>query len=337
MIHKGRLCLAICLISTLFSLEAKAERRAIVVIESSTSGKLVRLSLGSKAGLTLGAPVLFSAGDKKIAAGRVIRVEEGTAVVAVLEKYGSETPSVDVDYELLYGEPFPEAANLPNYVADREDETDNPANEKFLQPLSAETGPELDDDSYTPETTIRPKFPLPKTFNAHNITVGLEMFRNRALAGADDVVTQLPQSSYTTYNGYTIRYAYSFRTNYWFKQQTPALISVEVSFGMYNFENTFPASIQPNPNDSVAQVRVIPLGLSFRYLVELSRLFRMYPYVGYQYNIVSAVNGSLVGLEPLEGSRLTGGIGGVLVMSDTIDARLEGGTDGFMGGLVVKF
>src|ERR1700733_9973634 len=101
MIHKGRCLLSIFLISALFPVAALAERRSTVVLESSSSGKLVRISLGAKAGLVLNGPVLFSAGDKKIAAGRVIRIEEGTAIVAVLEKYGNETPSVDVDYELV--------------------------------------------------------------------------------------------------------------------------------------------------------------------------------------------------------------------------------------------
>jgi hypothetical protein len=52
---------------------------------------------------------------------------------------------------------------------------------------------------------------------------------------------------------------------------------------------------------------------------------------------VSAVNGSLNGLEPLMGGRLLGGAGAVLVMSDNIDTRVEGGTDGVLAGLVVKF
>ncbi|MGZ3731053.1 MAG: hypothetical protein ACXVCG_17640 [Bdellovibrionota bacterium] len=336
--HKAR-SIALFAVLACFSSSARAERRSIVVIDSSTSGKLVRVSVGAKQGVALGEPVLFSAGSHKIAAGRVIRVQDATAIVAVLEKYGTETPSPDADYELLYGEPFPEAANLPDYVADREDERDNPTNEKFWVKGEEETAPELDDDNYTPEISIRPKFPLPRTFSAHNITIGLDIFRNRALPAEGDVDSQghVAPMGFDTYNGYSFRYAYSFRTNYWLKSQTPALLSAEFGVGMYNLEHTFPTGIRPDPNNDIAEIRVIPLQAELRYLIEVSKLFRIYPYVGYQYNVVSAVNGSLAGLEPLMGGRILGGAGGVLVMSDTIDARVEAGSDGVLGGLLVKF
>jgi hypothetical protein len=112
---------------------------------------------------------------------------------------------------------------------------------------------------------------------------------------------------------------------------------VEAGNGIYNFSHTWPSTIQQEIHAATAEVRVIPLQLELRYLLEVSKLFRLYPYVGYQYNIVSAVNGSLSGLEPLMGGRLLGGAGGVLVMSDNVDFRVEGGTDGVLGGLVVKF
>lgn len=322
-----------------FSSSAHADRRNIVVIDSSTSGKLVRVSVGAKQGIQLGEPVLFSAGSHRVAAGRVIRVQDTNAVVAVMEKYGSETPSPDADYDLIYGEPFPEAANLPDYVADREDERDNPANEKFWVKRDEDTTPELDDDNYSPEISIRPKFPQPRTYSPHNITVGLNIFRNATLPVEGDVDSQgnITTTGHDTYNGYSIRYAYTFRTNYWLKSQTPALLSAEFGVGMYNFDHTFPSAIRPDPTQDVANVRVIPIQAELRYLVEVSKLFRLYPYIGYQYNVVSAVNGSLSGLEPLMGGRLLGGAGAVLVMSDTIDARVEAGSDGVLGGLVVKF
>lgn len=348
MIHKGRSVAgsvrsavwALPLILASFAPVAHAERRSIVVLDTSSSGKLVRISVGAKQGIVLGGPVLFIAASQKIAAGRAIRVQENNAVVAVLEKYGQESPMPDADYELLYGEPFPEAANLPDYVADREDERDNPSNEKFWVKNEEDTSPELDDDNYSPEIAIRPKFPLPRTYSPHNITVGLNIFRNHALPTAADVDPNsgaVANTGYTTYNGYSIRYAYTFRTNYWLKSQTPALISAEFGIGMYTFNHTWPAAIQPDPNIDVAEVRVIPLQFELRYLIEVTRLFRLYPYIGYQYNVVSAVNGSLSGLQPLMGSRLLGGAGAVLVMSDNIDARVEGGSDGVLGGLVVKF
>lgn len=337
MIHKGRF-FAIYVILALFSLNGRAEHRSVAVIDTSTSGKLVRVSLGARQGLSLGEPVLFSAGSKKVAVGRVIRVQDNDSVVAVLQSFGEEKPRPDADYELLYGELFPEAENLPDYIADREDERDNPANEKFWTSEGQEPTPELDDDNYNPEIALRPKFPLPRTFNTHNITVGLNIFRNRALPiDVDAAGDPISDIGYTTYNGYSIRYAYTFRSNYWLKSQTPALLSAELGVGIYSFDHTFPASIRPNPTDEIAQVRVIPVQAELRYLIEVSKLFRIYPYLGYQYNIVGAVNGSLIGLEPLMGGRILGGAGAVLVMSNNIDARVEAGSDGVLGGLVVKF
>jgi hypothetical protein len=336
MIHKGR-CLPILLLA-LFPLLSEAERRSVAVLESSTSGKLVRLNLGAQQGINLGEPVLFSVAEKKIAAGRVIRVDNNRSVVAVLEKFGAESPGPDLDYELLYGEPFAEAENLPPYVADKEEEQDNPGNEKFWANVGEDSNPELDDESYSPEVNLRPKLPLPRTYNPHNLTVGLNLFRNQTLQGeSDDPDTFAAENAKTTYSGYSLRYAYTFRTHYWLKAQTPALLSAEFGIGMYNFTHTFPLSVRPDPNTDVAEIRVIPLHIELRYLIEVSRLFRVYPYVGYQYNIVSAVNGSLTGLEPMMGGRLLGGAGAVLVMSENIDTRVEAGTDGVLGGLVVKF
>jgi hypothetical protein len=330
MIHKGSICL-IFLAFALWGAEARAERRSVHVFEASSSGRLVRISIGSSAGLKTGDPVLFSAGGKKIAAGRVFRAESGSAIIAVLERYGDETPTAELDYDLLFGEPFDEAANLPDYVIDREEERPNPANERFLVRRQEETSPELDDDNYTPEVTLRPRFPDPRTYNTHNITIGLSLFRNRALPTADQPSPLAQrQSSYTTYQGYSVRYAYTFRTHYWLRTQAPALVSVEGTFGVYNFDHTF-------PDERIAQVRVIPLGMNLRYLIEVSKLFRLYPYLGYHYNVVSAVNGNLTQLEAIQGGRLLGGAGAQLVMSNTIDARLEGGSDGLMGGIVVKF
>jgi len=347
MIHKGQFFTILPLLALLLLLDpfgTRAERRSVAIMETSSSGKLVRVSLGARQGITLGEPVLFSASTKKIAAGRVIRVDNDNAVVAVMEKYGSESPVPDADYEILYGEPFEEAANLPDYVSDREDERDNPTNEKFWTQNGEEVTPELDDDTYTPEIKLRPKLPSPRTFSPHNITVGLDIFRNRALPASTDKSGNLStSSSQTTYNGYSFRYAYTFRSHYWLKTQTPALISAEFGVGVYSFDHTFPKSIRASTRpdgtviDGTAGVRVVPLQAELRYLVEVSKLFRLYPYLGYQYNIVSATDGSLTGLEPLMGGRILGGAGAVLVMSDTIDGRIEGGSDGVLGGIVVKF
>jgi hypothetical protein len=340
MIHKSRLCLISLVIPFLFApTAAHAARRAVSVMESSSSGRLVRLNAGQSAGLEMNGPVLFSSGDRKVAAGRVIKMDGNTAIVAVLEKYSQETPAVDFEYDLLYGEPFPEADNLPDYVADRENENDNPKNEKFFTADGKELSPDLDDDNYTPETTLRPKMPEPSTFNPHNITVGVAMFRNHTLATEGTAATPAVASGnkgspYTTYQGWAVRYAYTFRSHYWLRTDAMALISAEFTFGIYNFNHTL-------PNTGTAAVRVTPIGLELRYMVEVNKLLKLYPYVGYQTNIAGATSGLQGGvaadLSPLQGGRLLGGAGAQLLMSSSVDARIEGGSDGFLAGVVVKF
>lgn len=311
-------------------LSSFADKRSVIISETSTSGKLVRVSIGHDLGLTYGEPVLLSEADTKIAVGRVVQVSDHSAVIAILEQYGNTPPSREIHYDLLYGEPFDEADYLPNYVVDREEETPNPTNEKFFTPDGEELTPELDDDSYTPEIALRPKFPESKTYNTHNITIGAALFRNRALAGINDTTSTGGSTRYTTYQGWAFRYAYTFRTHYWFRSKSTALISVEAAIGIYNFDHTF-------TGNRVAQVRVTPVGFNARYLVEISKLFWLYPYLGYQNNIVGAVNGNRAGLDPISGGRLIGGGGAQLVMSDAIDSRLEAGTDGILLGLVMKF
>ncbi len=311
---------------------ALAEKRNILILDSSTSGRLVRLNVGALAGLRLRDPVLFSEGDKKIAAGRVIRVDEGSAIVAVLEKYGQEMPLLDRGYDILYGEPFDEADHLPDYVADREQETDNPANERFLEKDSQELSPELDDDNYTPEVTLRPKLPEPRTYTPHNITVGVEFFRNHNLSTPENPEIDPTKTAYTFYQGYTVRYAFTFMTHYWLRVRTPALLSAEASFGVYNINHKFSTA-----QGRATEIRVMPLGFHLRYLLEVNKLLRLYPYAGFQYNMVSATNGRAGNLSGLTGSRLSGGAGAQLVMSTSVDTRLEGGSNGIMAGLVVKF
>lgn len=330
MIHKNRLCLIACAWLALSS-TAHAVRRSVSVLESSSSGRLVRLNAGSSLGLEMNGPVLFSAGDRKVAAGRVIRLDGGSAVVVVLEKYGSESPAIDFEYDLLYGEPFPEADNLPDYIADREVETDNPANERFFTPDGKELNPELDDDNYTPEVSLRPKMPEPSTYSPHGITIGLGLFRNRVLPTTVRTNVKANETTpFTTYQGWAVRYAYTFRSHYWLRSDAMALISAEATFGIYNFNHTL-------PTNQVAQVRVIPIGLQFRYMVEVNKLLRLYPYVGYQQNIAGALGGTATDIGPLAGGRMLGGAGAQLLMSQTIDTRVEGGSDGFLVGLVVKF
>lgn len=291
----------------------------------------MRLNIGTAPGLVEGSPVLFSENSRKIAAGRVVRVSPDNTIVAVLEHYDGNNKLEGTDYEFLFGEPFDEADNLPDYVTDREEETPNPANERFFtnDGKELENNPELDDDDYTPEVTLRPKLPQSRTYSTHNLTLGMNLFRNRALPSVASETSN--RTSFTTYQGYSVRYAYTFRTHYWLKQRAAALISVEASFGIYNFAHKFPSS------STMADIRVVPLGFNLRYMIEVNKLFRLYPYIGYQNNLVSATSASVEGLSNIRGSRLLGGAGAQLVMSDVIDTRLEGGSDGVLMGLVVKF
>jgi hypothetical protein len=310
---------------------ALAELSPVTVMDASSSGRTVRINLDSSAGLLKGEPVLFTRDGNKIAAGRVLRMENGSSVITILETFAGKLEKGG-EWELLYGQPMDNAANLPDYIADREDATDNPANEKFFTAdgKELEASPELDDENYTPEVTLRPKFPDPKLYSPHNITVGFALFRNRALATSSNA-NNSGRSSYTTYNGYTLRYAYTFRTHYWLREKTQSLVSVEATWGSYTFNHTF-------PNSRAAQIRVMPIGFNLRYLIEMSKLFRMYPYVGYQNNIVTAsAIDSANNINIIRGGRLLGGAGAQLVMSDSIDSRIEAGSDGVTFGLVVKF
>jgi hypothetical protein len=317
---------------------ALGEKRNVLVTESSTSGKLIRVTLGSNAGVIQGEPVLFSDGSEKIAAGRVIRVAPTFSIVAVLEKYVDEGPTPESDYEMLYGEPFDEAENLPDYVADRESELDNPANETFMERRGIEESPDLDDDDYTPEIALRPELPVPQTYGRHNLTLGIKFFRDRALPSTSnpDLNTN-SNTDFSVYQGYAFRYAYSFKTHYWLKMRTPALISAEFMMGVYNFEHTF-------PDNRIAQIRVIPVGFNLRYMLEVNKMIRLYPYVGYQQNIVSTFEGGPSSTSAtnnnasaIKGGRIIGGAGAQLVMSESMDGRIEGGSDGVLAGLVVKF
>lgn len=320
---------SLLLISLLFPVAAMADLSPVSILDASSSGRTVRINLDATAGLFKGEPVLFRQGGRKIANGRVLRTENGSSVVAILENFGEKLEKGS-EWELLHGQPFDTAANLPDYVTDREEEQDNPSNERFFTADGRELdgAPDLDDENYTPEVTLRPKFPEPRQFSPHNITVGFSLFRNRALPTASSPGSN--RSSYTTYNGYTLRYAYTFRTHYWLKQKTASLVSVEATWGSYSFDHTF-------PDGEISAMRVMPIGFNLRYMWELSKLFRMYPYVGYQNNIVSATNGVAQDIREIRGGRLLGGAGAQLVMSDTIDSRLEAGSDGVTFGLVVKF
>ena len=331
MLFKTSFCpIALAALAFLAAGSAQATRRTGAVIDASTSGKVVRVNVGANSGLGQGDAVLFSEGNRRVAVGRVLRVDGGSVVVGIIEKYVDEAPIMDFNYDLVFGEPFPDADNLPDYVADRESEVDNPANERFFTADGQEINPELDDESYTPETVLRPKYPEPPGFNPHNITLGIGLFRNRQLATVDTATVIARNQPFTTYQGYAVRYAYTFRSNYWFSAAARALISAEATFGTYSFVHT-------QTNGDQTYIRVLPVGLELRYLVEVSKMLKLYPYLGYQSNVVSATAGTVADLTGIGGGRLLGGAGAQLILSRAMDARLEVGTDGLLAGLVVKF
>ena len=111
----------------------------------------------------------------------------------------------------------------------------------------------------------------------------------------------------------------------------PALIGVEAGLGIYNFGHTF-------ANGQGASIRVMPISFNAKYYIELSKMFRLYPYVGFQNRIVSAASSQTNAfLADLRGVRVMAGGGTNIVMSENMDARFEVGIDGYLFGVVAKF
>lgn len=325
------LVLIICLA---FPTALNAARKEIIIAEMSSSGRTLKINAGMNDGLHLREAILLRSEDTKIAAARVIRLSPDQSVVYIVEAYGSMGLQQNDPYNILYGIPLDNIPDLPDEMNDinaaQDKLPDNPQDEKFFTPdgREVESKPDIDDDHYTPEVSLRPKFPDSTDYNSHNITVGVGLFRNRDLQqqqspGANNYAT-------TSYQGYLIRYAYTWRTNYWLRKKTPALLSVEAGAGTYSFVNTF-------ADGTVGQINVIPLSLNLRYLVEVNKLFRLYPYIGYQNNIVPAATTNAAIVRKLAGGRLLGGGGAQLLLSKSMDARVDAGTDGVLLGLVTKF
>jgi len=272
--------------------------------------------------------------NNQLAAARTIRVGPEESVVYIVENYsGSSNIQTGQNYNILYGVPL-NVPDLPDNLSDIEAAEarlpNNPEDERFFTPNGEELPktPDIDDDSYTPEVTLRPKFPEFTDFSPHNITVGVSLFRNKDL----QQLTATPPNSNAmrTYQGYSLRYAYTFRSYFWLRKKTPALLSAELGIGTYRFNHTFSSS-------QMAEINVMPLIFNFRYLIEVNKLFRIYPYLGYQNNIVSANSSTNTSIGNLGGGRLLGGGGAMAIMSKTMDVRLDAGTDGILFGLVTKF
>ncbi len=113
-------------------------------------------------------------------------------------------------------------------------------------------------------------------------------------------------------------------------RKIPAIFTAEMGLGVYNFPHTFLDS-------TTAQITVMPISFNFRYILEVNKLFRVYPYLGFQNNIVSSTYTNNTGLHRLRGGRLMAGGGAMLVMSENIDIRADIGIEGMLFGLVSKF
>ena len=327
------------LAGALLAVSAQAERKPVKILDTSTSGQTVMISAGTRDGLKLKEAVLIRREDKKLVAARVIKLFAEKSAVYVVSRYSRESPSkgsVLKKYNILYGIPLDVPELPPGIVAESEvvDELErNPQDEVFFADDGREKEPEIDDDEYTPETTVKPEFPPADYRKTHNITIGLGLYRNANLSQTLDP-NAVNNDSTTTYPGFMFRYGYNFRTYYWLGKKIPALITIEPSLGHYSFNFDDRGLDVPIKTE----IEVIPLALYLRYNYEFSILFMAYGYVGYQYNIVSALGNYPVDrLRDLEGGGVAFGLGASLVLSKLIDARLEAGNDGVFFGGVIKF
>lgn len=318
------------------SLPAFASRQDISILEASSSGKTVRINAGTGAGLRQNDAVLIRTESKKLAAARVLQASGDMAVLRIVEDYNGEPLEVGGAYTLVYGEAYDNAPNLPDYVSSRDEEAENPSNERFFTKDGRELeheSPDLEDEKYSPEVVARPEFPRPPEIFPHNLTIGVASFRNRDLGGIDRTPQDL--GVYTSYYGYAVRYAYAFASNYWLRTRRRAIFATEVGLGTYTFDYTF-------KDNTTAAVKVFPISFTGRYLIPLSDLFRFYPYIGYENNIVTVSSNTTHSLDSLRGGRLMAG-GGVVLnlprldLAKDQDLRFEFGTDGFLAGLVFKF
>ncbi len=339
LLHQSILSLLAIILLLVPKHDAIAERKPVKILDLSTSGRTVMISAGSRDGLKLKEAMLIRRENKKLAAARVIRLFAEKAAVYIVARYSREQPQKTRDnrrFNILYGIPLAGIPQLPSGIADEiEDDLErNPQDEQYLTEEGREHEPEIDDEEYTPEVTVRPEFPPVEYRRTHNISIGLGLFRNANLSST--LNPDFPNAeATTTYTGMFARYTYNFYAFYWLKKKVKALVSVEASVGVYNFPFTDFTTLADGQK---TEVEVIPLGVYVRYNFEFSPLFMAYPYVGYQLNIATATNNFPdARLDDLRGGGIAFGIGSSLVMSRVIDIRLDAGNDGVFVGTVVKF
>ena len=202
-------------LSATAALPALADRYDNAIVqEVSSSGQTVVINVGTTLGLQQKTPILIRRGDEKIVAARIVRAEEDRSVAYIVEKFSESGISAGDGYTLLWGDPNIDSSYRPADLSDVNLTPENPQNERFQETEVAENeSPELDDEGdYNPEVILSPKLPSHKSFSAHNITVGVGVYRN---ADLNKTLATVPEKdATTTYSGYAFSYQYNFRTSY---------------------------------------------------------------------------------------------------------------------------
>lgn len=353
---KPLLFLALLAWAGFFAPNIHADESEAEVLEQSTSGQVIRVGLGRNQGLRSNDPILLMEGSQRIAAARIVRADENSSIAYIVEDFEKSRIILGQSISILYGVPLDDVPELPEGLFDDEEIRPNPSDEKLspderefrpqqkdrlftpdgreVNPRQEEEvdpyqKPDVDSDRYTPEKSLRPRYPSRPDFSVHNFTVGVGIFRDLDTSG-----TPGQTSSYTTRQGWSARYAYNWESHLWFqRRREAALFSAELGWGTYNFVHSPSAG-------GAANVRVMPLQGTLRWLIRMNRMFKLYPYAGYQKNLVSSTSTTgtnLAEVGRLKRGRLIGGAGAMLVTSESTDARVEGGVDGFLLGLTVKF
>jgi hypothetical protein len=312
----------------LFAATAQAERRNIIIEDKSTTGRTLKITAGQADGLNLREAVLVRNEVSKLVAGRVIALQPNTSVIYLVETYnGQHVLPKGASYNILYGVPLGDIPDLPDNIADTLPE--NPQNESFFTADGKElNSPDLDDSEYEQETRLRPNFPDKKLYATHNLSLGAAMYRNADLTQTNN----RSSSGKTAYQGYAFRYQYNFKSSLWLERKMPLWIGTELGWGVYSFSQGY-------PDGHLAKIQVMPISANIKFIFELSKLLRFYPYIGIQNNLVAAISkpfinsnfGDLGGVQPMAGLGLN------MIMSESIDARVDAGIDGILLAAVVKF